>query len=191
MLTFARYLFDLIRVPRARALDVRDVRRRLSAQPALGAVSDEEARIALHLRRLREDLSGAFGAPQACGACARPPSRDWPGGDCCKAPSRGLFTDDELAALRLSGTTPARLKPANADRDGCPFCGRDGCSLAPADRPNVCVRYVCRAVEAELRRRGDRGQIAELQTELQRAFDRFVAVRLARIEAGAHEGVIG
>jgi hypothetical protein len=191
MLTFVRYLIDLTRVPRARARDVRDLRRRLLAQPALGAVSDEEARIALNLCRLREQLSAAFGAPQACGVCARPASRDWAGGDCCTARSERLFTDDELGALRLSGTTPARLQPANADRDGCPFCGKDGCSLAPADRPNVCVRYLCRAVDAELRRRGDRGQIAELQTELQRAFDRFVAVRLARTEAGAHEGVIG
>ena len=177
MLIFARYVLDRLRLSRAQADRVRDVRRRLAAQPGPGAVEQQQERLAIELCEMRQKLFLAFGFLRSCAVCARPPSRDWPGGDCCKASSERLFTDDELAALRLSGTTPARLRPAGASRDGCPFCGVTGCSLRPADRPNACVRYTCRAAEGELRRRGDRSEIAKLQTEMQLAFNRFVALR--------------
>jgi hypothetical protein len=191
MLVFARYLVDRLRLPRAQAMRVWDVRRRLAAQPGVADVSEQEVQIALDLRRMREARSAAFGALDACARCARPPSRDWPGGDCCKAPSERLFTDDELSVLKLSGTTPARFRPARDVRDGCPFCGRTGCTLDPADRPNTCVRYVCRQVDEELRRRGDRGRVVALQSAIRIALLGFVTLRAARAERGAADGTIG
>jgi len=182
VLVYARYLVDRLRLPRARADSVREVRRRLEEQRGACAVGHEEVRLARELRRLREELSVAFGSLESCRSCARPPSRLWPGGHCCGGRAESLFTDDELAALKLSGTTPGRLRPPRADLAGCPFREPAGCSLAPADRPSVCVRYVCLSLERELRQRGDRQAIAALQTELAVAFRRFVALRAARIE---------
>jgi hypothetical protein len=191
MLIFARYLVDRTRVSRARAECALELRRRLAVQPGPGAVGAQAVRIARDLCCMRKALSEAFGSLGSCAACSRPPSRDWPGGDCCKAPSERLFTDDELASLKLSGTTPARLRPARANRDGCPFSSPTGCSLEPADRPNACVRYVCRDVDAELRERGDRAAIAARQTELQLAFERFVRLRATRDERGAPDIMMG
>jgi len=94
----------------------------------------------------------------------------------------GLFSEQELAALRLAATTPGDLRPPRGDHRGCAFRGPSGCSLAVAHRPTVCVGYACRELLAELRRRGDGPTIARLQDELQRVFQRFVAARAARLE---------
>ena len=38
---------------------------------------------------------------------------------------------------------------------GGAFRGPEGCSLGAEDRPNLCVRFACRELEAELRASGD------------------------------------
>lgn len=106
----------------------------------------------------------------------------WEGGHCCSGPTRNLFTDEELAALRLSGTTPGLLRPPRGPHAGCAFRGLLGCSLDAADRPCLCVRYTCRELETELERRSLRSAVSKLKRELGTVFDRFVQARRARLE---------
>jgi hypothetical protein len=106
----------------------------------------------------------------------------WPGGHCCSGPTRNLFTDEELAALRLSGTTPGVLRLPRGAHSGCAFRGPLGCSLEAAHRPSLCVRYTCRDLEAELGRGSSRSAVRDLQRQLAAAFDRFVQARHGRLE---------
>ena len=183
MLIAAHHLVDRLRHPRSRADEVLAVRRRLVAQPAPSEASDEERALALDLRRLREELTNALAGVSACGTCARGhslPHGRWNGGQCCGGHTEGVFTDDELASLRLSGTTPARLAPPRADHAGCAFRGPEGCSLEVADRPNLCVRYVCRELEGELHERGSVTSVKAIARQLGQTFDRFSRVRAER-----------
>jgi hypothetical protein len=106
----------------------------------------------------------------------------WPGGHCCSGPTRNLFTDEELAALRLSGTTPGGLRLPRGAHSGCAFRSPLGCSLDAAHRPSLCVRYTCRDLEAELGRGSSRSAILALQRQVAAAFDRFVKARQTRLE---------
>jgi hypothetical protein len=175
---------DRIRHPRSRAEEVAAVRRRLAAAPGPGAVGAEQLERARAIRRLKQALSAAFGAAPSCSGCARGhplPHGRWNGGHCCGGQTELVFNDVEVEALRLSGTSPARLVlPRPSDHAGCAFRGPDGCSLDVADRPGICVQYICRELEAELRGRGDFTVIKALRAELRAALERF-----ARQRAGA------
>lgn len=186
MLIAAQHLIDRLRHPRSRADEVHAVRRRLVAQPAPSAASDEELRLARELLRLRGELTQALGDVASCAGCARGhslPHGRWSGGQCCGGRTEDIFTDDELAALRLSGTTPARLTPPSSDHAGCAFRGPQGCSLDVADRPNLCVRYVCRELEAELASRGVLPEVKKAARDLGRTFDQLSRVKAVRSQS--------
>lgn len=180
MLIPVQRLVDGLRHPRSRADEAAALRRRLAAAPGAGAASAEAVEAALAIRRLKVELAAAFGAPSSCGGCARGhplPHGRWSGGHCCGGRTEELFTDAELSALRLSGTTPARLTlPPPSDHAGCAFRGPEGCSLEPGDRPALCAAYVCRDLEAELRERGAFGPIKALRAELRAAVERFSVI---------------
>ena len=180
MLIAAQHLVDRLRQPRSRADEILAVRRRLVAQPAPSQARDDEVALARELRRQREALTEALAGVSACAGCARGralPHGRWSGGHCCGGRTEDIFTDDELGALRLSGTTPARLAPPRSDHAGCAFRGPEGCSLAVADRPNLCVRFICRELEAELVERGEVGRVKELARDLGATFARFAQAR--------------
>jgi hypothetical protein len=181
------YLRDRLAGPRSRADELLALRRRLLAQAGPGRASDAEEHLACRLRELREQLAGRLGQVKACALCTGSPSPSWPGGQCCSAETQGLFSEHELAALRLAGTTPGHLQPPPGSHRGCAFRGPVGCSLAVAHRPSVCVGYACRELVVELRRRGDAPAITRLQDELQMVFQRFVAAHTARLEASLFE----
>jgi len=177
-----RYVLDRLSGPRSRAEELLKLRRRLIDADGPGVASRAEKGLALCLRELRRELATKLGSVHACARCVRPPSTNWQGGECCSAETRDLFNDHELAALRLAGTTLARLKPARGAHRGCAFRGASGCSLEVEDRPSVCVGYACRELLIELSRRGDGTTIARLQDELQAVFQRFVAERTTRMQ---------
>lgn len=182
MLIAAQHLVDRLRHPRSRADEVAALRRRFAARDE---ATDEEIALAVELRRLREALSAALGGVESCSRCAKNhplPHGRWNGGHCCGTETTKVFTDDEVAALRLAGTTPARLVPPRGDHAGCAFRGPEGCSLAVADRPNICVRFVCLELEAELRERGDLREIKAIGAALNKAFERLRKLRAARLE---------
>lgn len=171
MLIAARYLVDRLRHPRSRADDLAALRRRLAAarspRPA-------ERELAVELRALRERLALMFAGVVSCSSCARghpTPHGRFPGGHCCGARTTLVFTDEEVEALRLSGTTPFRLVPPRGDHAGCAFRGPRGCSLAAADRPNICVRFICMELEGELRERGDLREIRAVCAQLVKGFE--------------------
>ena len=182
----ARYLVDRIRQPRSRADDVLSVRTRLDLADDRGSASGEEIRLAHELARLRADFTEAVGPVTSCGGCAKGqslPHGRWNGGHCCGGETKGVFTDDEIAALKLSGTTPAKLRtPAPSDHAGCAFRGPEGCSLDVADRPNLCVRFVCRELEAELVDNDtcDWPRAKKVARELGDTFTKFEKARAAR-----------
>jgi len=183
MLISAMHLVDRLRHPRSRADELLAVRSRLVAQPVASEATDEELALARELLVLRRELTDAIGVASACGGCARGrslPHGRWNGGHCCGGRTEDIFTDDELGALRLSGTTPARLSPPRSDHAGCVFRGAEGCSLDVADRPNLCVRYVCRELEGELVLRGDAGRSKTLVRDLGKTFARFSRARASR-----------
>ncbi len=169
----ARTILKRLIGPRTRSDEVSDVRRRLAAQPEPSVTSAAEVRLALRLRVLREEISAQVGEVKACAQCVRPRSANWPGGHCCSGDTRSLFTNTELAALRLSGTTSAQLKPPRAEHSGCAFRGPRGCSLETAHRPSLCVRYMCRELESEVAKRSDARVIAESREQLRVEFERF------------------
>jgi hypothetical protein len=186
VLIAARYLVDRLRHPRARADEVVALRRRLAAALGPEQVSAEEIALAAELRRLREALSAALQGVISCSGCAHGhplPQGRYRGGHCCGTRTALVFTDDEVAALRLSGTTPARLFPAAGDMAGCAFRGPQGCSLDVADRPNICVRYVCQELQSELRERGDLREIKAIDAALTKAFEQLRRLRGARTAA--------
>ncbi|HEY3360167.1 MAG TPA: hypothetical protein VGQ83_43350 [Polyangia bacterium] len=185
MRLLGRALVDRLRRPPARAADVAAVRRRLRAQAGPRRATTAERAVAGRMRDLRVALSRALGSLQACGRCGvghPPPHGQWAGGFCCGAPTEVIFTDEELAALRLSGTTPRRLRVLLEPAAGCAFRGPAGCALAPADRAAKCARYLCRDVVRELHARGDLAAIELLAEELHTAYTRFVALRAARLD---------
>jgi hypothetical protein len=177
MLIAARHLVDRMRHPRTRADEVRDVRRRLVASDA----TDEEVELARELARLRVAMIEAIGSVSSCSGCARGrslPHGRWDGGHCCGGRTEDIFTDDELAALRLAGTTPARLTlPPPSDHAGCAFRGPEGCSLAVVDRPSLCVRFLCRELEAELSSSSEWPRVKKLRRALGETFTRFANLR--------------
>jgi hypothetical protein len=109
MFVSLRYVLDRLSGPRTRAEELYHLRRQLLAQPGPGVASRKEEQLALRLRRLREQLAARFGPAEACAHCGQPGATDWPGGDCCSAHTQELFSDGELAALRLAGTRPGHL----------------------------------------------------------------------------------
>jgi len=181
----ARYLLERLSGPRTRADELSELRQRLVGEDRAGVASQAEVELAVELGRLRAGLIAQLGACQACAGCVRPRDPRWPGGHCCSAHTLNLFTADELAALALCGTTPGDLIAPRGEHRGCSFRSVTGCSLQVAHRPNICVRFVCRELEAELKRRGDYPAIARTQEAIRAAFARFVASRTARIETAA------
>ncbi len=179
MLIPLQRLVDRIRQPHSRADEVADVRARLVA-----ARRDEAARgggdareLARDLAKQRVALSAAIGDVRSCTRCARGrplPEGRWDGGQCCSARTSEIFTDEEVRALALAGTTPARLVAPEGDHAGCAFRGATGCSLDVVHRPSLCVRYICRELEGEISRRGDLPEVKKLAEELRATSARFV-----------------
>jgi hypothetical protein len=153
------------------------------ARAARGGGSAEAIALARELRELRPQVLEAFDGVAACTGCARgrsDPHGHWDGGFCCGGDTEGVFDDDEVAALALGGTKPRDLRGPGGDHAGCAFRGPAGCSLDPHDRPNLCVRFVCRELEAELRRRGEWERTRALTRRLEETFRRFVVARWQR-----------
>lgn len=166
--------------PRRRRNEVASIRLELLANPGPDEASGEVRAIAAELRRMRSDLTAAFGRPKACGECGRArrlPGGRWPGGYCCGTRTEVLFSHDEIALLRAGGTQPSELRPPWGAHAGCAFRGRSGCSLAPRDRPGVCVRHMCPALVDELKARGDYEAIVAQVARMREAFERFRALR--------------
>jgi hypothetical protein len=184
MLIAAAYLVDRLRHPRSRADEVRELRRALAQEPTPSASSAEEIELAHRARALKIALSRAAEGIVTCSSCAKGhplPHGRWNGGHCCGARTEELFTGDELAMLKLAGTGPLDLVAPHAEHAGCAFRGPEGCSLDPAHRPALCVRYVCRDLERELTEQGRLGAIDVLAAELSEVSARFARLRAARL----------
>lgn len=182
MLISVRSLVDRLRHPRSRANELSRLRARFCAQPgsATATAGREQVALARELRALRSELGAAFGAVDACRGCASgrpPPAGRWTGGACCGTRTLDVFSPDEVAALKLGGTRDADLRAPRADHAGCAFRGPEGCSLPAVHRPNVCVRYICLELRAELHDRPDWRNLGKLARALQQTFERFVALR--------------
>ena len=193
---FLQYVFDCLVGSRTRADALREVRRRLVDMEGASIVSPEESASALRLRALREALSTRLGTVVACTDCVRPRSSDWPGGHCCSGRTEELFTDDELASLKLAGTTSLHLRSPNFGHSGrtdhntgCVFRGPEGCALPPSHRPSLCVRYTCFDLQRELDRRGDSEETNRLQAAIGREFADFVKQRRARRQEVSFEAL--
>ena len=176
LLLSPRQLLDRLRHPRSRADELTALRARFRAQPSRYEASDESIAIARRLRALRTELSSALGRVDACRGCARghpEPSGRWDGGHCCSGRTLEIWTQEECAALKLAGTDPASLEPPRGDHAGCAFRGERGCSLDAADRPSICLRYICLELRSELRDRQDWATVSHLGAELVREQRRF------------------
>jgi hypothetical protein len=185
LLLLGRYLVDRLRYQRVRADEALDVRRRLLRQAGPGRVGAEEREIARELRMLREGATAAFGTIARCATCAigrPPPHGAYPGGFCCGATTAEIFPDEELASLRLSGTTPGDLVPAHGALAGCAFRGPTGCVLEPAHRPNQCLRHLCYDLVRELQERGGLDRVEDLAEQLRSTFLEFAKYRQGRLD---------
>ncbi len=141
--------------PRSRDDELTTLRARFRAQPSSREAGAAAVACAKRLRDLRVEMARAFAEAgvTACGSCARgrpEPNGHWPGGSCCGSRTLDLFSAPEVAALKLVGVAARDLVPPRADHAGCAFRGPAGCSLPPAHRPSICVRYICLELRAEL-----------------------------------------
>lgn len=171
MLISVRQLLDRARHPRSRADDLARLRARFAAQPSAREAGPEARAQGEALRRLRRLLSDALAGVRACAGCARghpEPAGRWDGGHCCGGDTFRVFTQDEVAALKLGGTRLSDLRPPRGEQAGCAFRGDTGCSLDPEHRPNICVRYVCMELRTELKEQPRWVRIGELSREIER-----------------------
>ncbi len=152
--------------PRTRAVELRVLRKRLAAVHGHRFADKEAVQSARRLRALRKELVTKLGRPRACAECVRPRSVDWPGGHCCSGSTEDLFPNDEIRALKLSGTRGRHWRAPRSDHRGCAFRGPAGCSLAPAHRPSLCVRYACFDLQREIDLGTNRDEINRLQEAL-------------------------
>jgi hypothetical protein len=172
-------LEDLVRRwrgPRSRRVAIEGVRGRVAAAAKEGG-TDEAVALARELRELKPQVLAAFEGAKACGGCASGrslPHGRWDGGFCCGGRTEGVFDVQETAALALGGTRPRDLLGPDGDHAGCAFRGPEGCSLDARDRPSLCVRFVCRELESELRESGEWTRVRELTKRLETTFARFV-----------------
>ncbi len=163
--------------PASRDEEMATLRARFRAQPSKREAGDEAVKSAERLRELRVEMAAAFENVEACHGCAkrRPaPHGHWPGGACCGSRTLDLFSPSEVASLALAGVRAKDLEPPSGDHAGCAFRGAAGCSLPPAHRPNICVRYVCLELRAELLEKPEWRRISTLGAQLRdeaRAFE--------------------
>jgi hypothetical protein len=177
-----RQLVDRMRYPRTRADELAALRVRFAAQPSARHVTPELRELGAKLRQLRAEMAATLGHVEACSGCAKghpEPSGHWQGGHCCGGRTLDIFSQAEVAALKVGGTRGSSLTPPAGDHAGCVFRGPRGCSLDPVDRPTICVRFVCLELRAELRERDDWRRLAELGNALRDTFARFTALREA------------
>ena len=166
----------LFRKRTARDEDLSTLRARFSSQPTAREAGAEAVASAARLRELRVAMSRAFEHVDACGGCGkkRPePHGHWAGGACCGSRTLDLFTQKEVASLKLAGIRARDLEPPRGDVAGCAFRGERGCSLVPEQRPNICVRYICLELRAELIDKPEWRAISKLGAELRDEFARF------------------
>jgi hypothetical protein len=174
-----RHLVDRARHPRTRADELATLRARHRASPSPRRADDERLALAQRLRRLRRRMAEALGQVDACRGCAAghpPPEGRWSGGHCCGGQTLSIFSREEVAALKLGGTKPRDWTPPDGDHAGCAFRGPAGCSLAPEDRPSVCLRYICLDLRAELKAREDGRDVLALAAAIRDAQTRFEAL---------------
>lgn len=169
-------LFHRSTEPRSRAEELAKLRARFRAQPSAREAGPRAVESAEKLRELRVAMSAAFEDVDACRSCAkgRPePHGHWRGGSCCGARTLDLFTPAEVASLKLAGVSHGDLRPPTGDHAGCAFRAEAGCTLAPEHRPNICVRYVCLELRAEVIEKPEWKRISELGAALRDEFSRF------------------
>lgn len=164
--------------PESRAAELDTLRARFRAQPSAREAGSAAVESAKRLRDLRVAMSASFENVEACGSCAkgRPePNGHWVGGSCCGSRTLDLFTPHEVAALKLAGVRFEDLHAPRGDHAGCAFRGESGCSLDAAQRPSVCVRYLCLELRAEVKAKPEWRRISELGAALRDEASRFEA----------------
>ncbi len=179
MLPSPRHLLDRFRYGRSRAAELTSLRARFASQPTRQQASTEQVLLAVQLRNLRLELSKACPFTM-CGSCAKGhplPAGQYDGGHCCSGQTLELFSQDEVAALKLAGSAPAKMQPPRQVHAGCMFRGPRGCSLTPSDRPSICVRYCCIELRQQLRDGGQWARYSALARQLRDTFARFVESR--------------
>ncbi len=166
--------------PQSRTGELVTLRARFRAQPSARGAGDDAVESARRLRALRVEMSAAFENVEACSGCAKgrsEPHGHWRGGACCGSRTLDLFSPAEVASLKLAGISPADLEPPRGDHAGCAFRGESGCSLSAEHRPNICVRYVCLELRAEIRDKPEWRRISELGASLRDEFTHFESLR--------------
>jgi hypothetical protein len=172
-----RYLVDRLRHPRSRADELARLRARFAAQPSRWQASRRAAELAAELAALRVEMHRQLGRIDVCAGCARNhplPAGRWDGGHCCGGQTLRIFAPLEVAALKLGGVAVRRYRAPRDEHAGCAFRGPSGCSLAAAERPTICLRYVCIELRQTLKDDGRWPPIAALNRQLSRRFADFV-----------------
>jgi hypothetical protein len=169
--------------PRSRADELARLRARFRAAPGAREAGPEAVASARRLKELRVAMSASFSVADACGGCAKghpEPQGHWRGGACCGCRTLDVFSPAEVASLKLAGVSAGALETPSGDHAGCAFRGPTGCSLSAEQRPNVCVRYLCFELRAELVEKPEWRRISRLGAELRDEFKRFEARSPAR-----------
>ena len=180
MFVSVRRLVERWRQPRSRRDEVDHLHARLREER--DAASPEERSIAAELRALRIELGEVMGTIRSCASCAtgcEAPHGRWDGGFCCGGETLGVFCDDEIAALAAAGT---RYLPAPTDdHAGCAFRGPVGCTLTPADRPNLCTVFLCTDATREVHDRAILGRIEEISERVNERYQALARARHSRL----------
>lgn len=165
--------------------DLASLRLRLIAEAGPHEVGPQERDLANELRLMREQMTRLIEPVEACRTCAKGfplPNGRWDGGYCCGGTTENVYSQAELASLRASGTDPKDFRTRVTQQAGCVFRGPRGCSVAPAHRPNLCIRYACRPLRDEYKHRGIASEVSILASRIQRTFQHLCTLRDERIE---------
>lgn len=184
MLIPLQHLVDRARHPKSRADELARLRARHSCQPSRREASDRATALAKRLRELRREMSVALAHAdiQSCRGCAKGhplPEGRWQGGHCCGGNTLTIFNAEEVAALKLGGTSPRHWRPPRDEHAGCAFRGATGCSLEPEHRPSICLRYLCIELRGELKPSEHWSEISRLGAELRDVFEKLKRELLA------------
>lgn len=166
----------LFRKRSSRDGELATLRARFTAQPSTREAGEHAVASAARLKELRVRMSRAFANVDACSSCGkkRPePHGHWAGGACCGSRTLDLFSKNEVASLKLAGIRARDLEAPKGDHAGCAFRGERGCSLSAEQRPNICVRYICLELRAELIEKPEWREISKVGAELRDEFARF------------------
>lgn len=177
---FFTFFRDRLRHQSSRVRQLKTLRTRWQALDTQETWTKEQRHLGQEMRQLREQIAESLEGVHSCRECGKGcplPEGQWDGGFCCGGRTEELFPEAELASLCAGGIKSHQPTAPRGPHAGCVFRGATGCTLSPAQRPNLCLTYMCRDLSRELATRPNAKHLLHLCDELTNTFKEFQKTR--------------